>query len=192
MYARACELVPPNLWIQENGHLFQDAAQQTQHVQTTPETQSRRNLRAPLSKTCAQHGMQTDAQPICLLYTKHGQCRHGHKCKYKHVHKEPSANFSECSRSFSTAKPTLLSQPPTPVSTTKPAMLISTLPTGSISPIHNNVSEIYVPTPVKSTFSQEQVEKVRKHDAQLADVLRKVTAEHQSNVGKDTMALTRK
>jgi hypothetical protein len=71
-------------------------------------------------------------------------------------------------------------------------VLISTLPTGSISPIHNNVSEIYVPTPVKSTFSQEQVEKVRKHAAQLADVLRKVTAEHQSTVGKDTMVLTRK
>ena len=47
--------------------------------------------------------------------------------------------------------------------------------------------------PVQSTFSQEQLEKVRKHAVQLADVLRKVVkAEHQSNVGKDTMVLTRK
>jgi tetratricopeptide (TPR) repeat protein len=58
MYARACELEPTNSWIQKHGHLFQDAAQQTRHVQTTPETQSRRNLRATLSKTCAHHGMQ--------------------------------------------------------------------------------------------------------------------------------------
>ncbi len=51
MYAHACELNPTNPWIQENGHLFQDASQQTRHVQTTPETQSRRNLRVPPSKT---------------------------------------------------------------------------------------------------------------------------------------------
>jgi hypothetical protein len=71
-------------------------------------------------------------------------------------------------------------------------MPTSTLPTSSISPIHNNSSEIYTTTPVQSTFSQEQLEKVQKHAVQLADVLRKVTAKHHSDVGTDTMILTRK
>jgi hypothetical protein len=75
-----------------------------------------------------------DDQPICLLYAKHGQCRFGHKCKFKHVHKELSAPRS--------------------------AMPTSTLPTSSISFIHNNIREIYTSTPVQSTFSQEQLEKV--------------------------------
>ena len=101
------------------------------------------------------HGMPTDAQPICLFYTKHGQCRFGHKCKF----------------------------------TARLAMPTSTLPTSSISPIHNNASVIHITTPVQSTFSQEQLEKVQKHAVQLADVLRKVTAKHHSNVGTDTMIL---
>ena len=42
---------------------------------------------------------------------------------------------------------------------------------------------------MQSTFSQEQLEKVQKHAVQLADVLRKVTAKHHSNVGTDTMIL---
>jgi hypothetical protein len=51
---------------------------------------------------------------------------------------------------------------------------------------------VNITTPAQSTFSQQQLEKVQKHAVQLADVLRKVTAEHQSNVGNDTMVLTRK
>jgi hypothetical protein len=84
----------------------------------------------------------------------------------------------------------LLSQPPTPVPTARPTIPTSTLPTSSISPIH--ASEIYTTTPVQSTFSQGQLEKVQKHTVQLADVLRKITVKHQINVGTDTMILTRK
>ena len=165
---------PTHSSIQAFGHFFQDAedvrsingvlaasepqqvqfndalssqVQHTRHVQTTPDTQSRRNLQTPRSKTCAQHGMPTNAQPICLLYTKHGQCRFGHKCKFKHVHNELSAtNHTECSPSFSTAESTLLPQPPTPVPTTRLAMPTSTLSTSSILPIaspHNATREIY-------------------------------------------------
>jgi hypothetical protein len=61
-------------------------------------------------------------------------------------------------------------------------MPTSTLPTSSILPIYNDASEIYITTPVKSAFSQE-IEKVQKHAVQLADVLRQVTAKHQSNIG---------
>jgi hypothetical protein len=68
MYARACELESTNSWIQKHGHLFQDAAQQTRHVQTRPETQSRRNLQAPLSKTCAEHVWKLMLNPF-VCYT---------------------------------------------------------------------------------------------------------------------------
>jgi hypothetical protein len=68
--------------------------------------------------------------------------------------------------------------------TARLAMPTSTLPTSSISPIYNDASEIYMTTPVKSTFSQE-IEKVQKHAVQLADMLRQVTAKHQSNIWTD-------
>jgi Tfp pilus assembly protein PilF len=79
IYAHAFELEPTSPFVQEKGHLFNNArlsnpVQHTRHVQTTPKTQSRRNLQAHLSKTCTQHGMPTDDQPICLLYTKHFPC----------------------------------------------------------------------------------------------------------------------
>ena len=186
MYARAVALEPTNPAVLENGHLFNNArlsnpVQHTRHAQTTPKTQSRRNLQVHLSKTCR---IPTDDQPICLLYTKHGQCRYGRKCKFKHVHKESSANQTECSPCFSTTN-TLLSQPPTLVPTAKPAMLISTLLT-------NNASAIHITTPKRPTLSQSQLEKVQKHAVQLADVLRKVTAKQQMNVETRTMRLTLK
>ncbi len=103
MYARACELEPTNSWIQVGGHLFQDA-------------EDVRSTNGVLAATEPQLVQFNDARPICLLYTKHGQCRFGHKCKFKHVHKDLTAtNHTERSPSFSTAKPTLLPQPHTPV-----------------------------------------------------------------------------